>query len=196
LSYGGPDVMEKIPMLWAGLMERREEIEAIDNAGTAYGITIMAHDTESHEDFQYVAGYKVLETENVPEDMAIVRIDAGKYAVFTHHGLLATIGQTIGYIYGVWAQTNGEYELRDAPQFEWYGEKFNPMGEDSQMEIYIPVSEKAAEYFESAFEAVFGDFIAKRVPVNSEAVGGIANVPVGLIENAPDVRPLDIRQKL
>jgi AraC family transcriptional regulator len=73
-----------------------------------------------------------------PPGMVACELAAGRYAVFTHKGPIMEISHTLNYIWGTW-MAKGEFEHRDAPDFELYDERFNPNSADSEMDFYIPI---------------------------------------------------------
>ena len=70
--------------------------------------------------------------------MVTCEIPASRYAVFTHRGLLINLPHTIKYIWGTWV-TKGEYQHKNAPDFELYDERFDPHSESSEFDIYVPI---------------------------------------------------------
>ncbi len=70
--------------------------------------------------------------------MEKLTIPGGNYAKFVHHGSLVGLEKTMNYIFGTWLPNSGE-ELRQAPDLEVYGEKFNPKSDESEIEILIPI---------------------------------------------------------
>lgn len=84
-------------------------------------------------------GIEVTSFNDLPEHYVTKVIPSGRYVVFTHHGSLETLSQTIDYIWGTWMLSTKE-ELDNRDPFELYGEKFlgyeHP---DSEIEIYIAI---------------------------------------------------------
>jgi AraC family transcriptional regulator len=78
----------------------------------------------------------VSSAENVPEGMACFEVPGGKYAVFTT--TLPKLGETFQYAYSTWLPQSG-YQHADGPDFELYGEYFNPQDPESEFEVYIPI---------------------------------------------------------
>jgi len=74
----------------------------------------------------------------IPADWSRVRIPAQKYAVFSQRDHISTIRSTWNTIWNEWLPTF-EYEVVDAPDFERYGEEFNPTTGMGGFEIWIPV---------------------------------------------------------
>jgi AraC family transcriptional regulator len=101
----------------------------------AYGVRCNA-DEAGHMD--YVCGVEVTDFSELPPELTGLRIAAQKYAVFTHADHVSTIRCSWHSIFSGWLPSSG-YELVDAPDFERYGEDFNPMRGTGGIEIWIPV---------------------------------------------------------
>jgi AraC family transcriptional regulator len=67
-----------------------------------------------------------------------VRIAAQRYAVFTHAEHISTIRRTIKTIWNKWLPES-DHQLADAPNFERYGEAFDPRTGLGGLEIWIPI---------------------------------------------------------
>lgn len=74
----------------------------------------------------------------VTPELDVLRIPPQTYAVFIHDGHVSDIRRTWKAIFGTWSQ-NTKYKLVDAPQFERYGENFDPETGNNDIEIWIPV---------------------------------------------------------
>jgi len=60
--------------------------------------------------------------------------------VFTHKGHISTIRRTISTIWNNWLPSSG-YTVADAPTFERYDEKFDPVSGNGGFEIWVPLKE-------------------------------------------------------
>jgi AraC family transcriptional regulator len=103
---------------------------------TAYGV-VCNSDGEGNID--YIAGVEVRDFENVPEGFGRIRIPAHRYAVFTHKEHVSAIRQTWNTIWGKWLPESG-LQAADAPDFERYGENFDPQTGSGGFEIWLPVT--------------------------------------------------------
>ncbi len=103
----------------------------------AYGVCCNGDDTGN---FDYIAGVEVTDFSGLPRDWSRVRVAPQRYAVFTHAGHIATIRGTWNSIWNEWMPTSG-HERADAPDFERYGENFDPLTGHGGLEIWIPVKE-------------------------------------------------------
>lgn len=98
-----------------------------------------SHTINYHMDFSEVIGIEVSSYDNLPDGIVAKTIPAGKYAVFTHRGLLSEILKTYEYIWGTWILLTKEV-LDERGSFELYDQRF--LGRDnekSEMDIYIPI---------------------------------------------------------
>lgn len=90
----------------------------------------------------YMCGVEVSDFSRIPSDFARIEIPAKRYAVFTHRGHISGIRQT-------WFSIMS-HGLNDAgataagyPEFERYGDDFNPATGNGAVEIWIPVQPAA-----------------------------------------------------
>jgi len=103
----------------------------------AYGVCCNGDDAGN---FDYVAGVEVSDFSDLPREFSRVRIPEQKYAVFTHSDHISTIRRTVNTIWNHWLPASG-MKAADAPNFERYDEKFDPMTGNGGLEIWIPVKE-------------------------------------------------------
>lgn len=132
--------MVVIPKIWCEYIPRKNEI--LHRLGPIeLGICTRLPDESKRThpgECLYIAGTEVTKLESVPAGMMSLTIPAGRYAVFTHVGLLDGLEQTMKYIYGTWLPASG-CKLRPAPDIETYDHRFNPHSDKSEMGIWIPV---------------------------------------------------------
>ena len=67
-----------------------------------------------------------------------MRIPACRYAVFSHRDHISTIRATHVTIWSTWRPESG-HEVADAPNFERYGEEFDPRTGNGLVEIWLPI---------------------------------------------------------
>ena len=103
----------------------------------AYGVCCNGDDSGN---FDYVAGVEVADFSGLPREFQRVRIPEQKYAVFTHGEHISTIRRTVGTIWNHWLPASG-MKAADAPNFERYDEKFDPVTGNGGLEIWVPVRE-------------------------------------------------------
>jgi AraC family transcriptional regulator len=102
---------------------------------TAYGVSCNQDDEGN---FGYICGVEVSDFSKVPADWSRLRIAPQKYAVFAHREHISTIRSTWNTVWNKWLPESG-YEVADAPDFERYGEEFDPRTGTGGLEIWIPV---------------------------------------------------------
>jgi AraC family transcriptional regulator len=96
----------------------------------------MTNYDEASGDFDYIAACQVTSDEGLPPGFVPVDVPASSWAVFVTN--MAELAQTYPYIYSTWLPRSG-YQHGPAPEFELYGETFDPSVAGSPFEIYIPV---------------------------------------------------------
>jgi AraC family transcriptional regulator len=130
--------MAEIPSLWMKLMQVENQIKNRANNTEAWGASYNMNYGGDSFSFTYFAGYEVTNTKVVPEGMVVHVAPPSKYARFTHYGSLNDLTQTYSYIYYGWLPQSG-YTEGTGNELEFYGQKFNPEGNDSEMFIFVPI---------------------------------------------------------
>ena len=102
---------------------------------TAYGVCCNSDDEGN---FDYISGVEVSDFSELPPDFSRVRIPEQRYAVFSHRDHISTIRRTINTIWSKWLPESA-HEAADAPDFERYGEEFDPRTGMGGVEIWIPI---------------------------------------------------------
>lgn len=131
--------------LWEGFIPRMSEISN-SRQGVCYGMCGCGPDCEPEKGIckceesgiTYMACVEVSGTGEIPAGMVSKTIPANKYAVFTHKGNLDKLGDTYNYIYQTAIQEHG-CEMAGSYCLESYDERFNPVGDDSELDIWVPV---------------------------------------------------------
>lgn len=129
-----------IPKLWDDFIKRAHEIKGRKGA-IDFGVcsALGQEQAKSHPDeCFYLAGAEVRDLNEIPPGMLAMKIPAGQYAIFSHKGKLDKLEHTMNYIFGSWLPKSGK-KLRDAPDLEVYGDRFDPKSEKSEFDIYIPI---------------------------------------------------------
>jgi len=125
-----------IPSQWQRF--HREVADIPDRVGkVAYGVCCNGDDSGN---FDYIAGVEVADFSDLPREFSRVRIPEAKYAVFTHTDHISTIRRTVNTIWNHWLPASG-LKVADAPNFERYDEKFDPLTGNGGLEIWVPVRE-------------------------------------------------------
>jgi AraC family transcriptional regulator len=102
----------------------------------AYGVCCNGDDAGN---FDYIAGVEVSDFSDLPREFSRVRIPEQKYAVFSHRDHISSIRRTVNTIWNQWLPASG-LKAADAPNFERYDEKFDPLTGHGGLEIWIPVA--------------------------------------------------------
>ena len=103
----------------------------------AYGVCTNGDDAGN---FDYIAGVEVSDFSDLPREFSSVRIPEQRYAVFTHRDHVSIIRRTINTIWNNWLPASG-LKAADAPTFERYDQKFDPLTGNGGFEIWVPVKE-------------------------------------------------------
>jgi AraC family transcriptional regulator len=103
----------------------------------AFGVCCNGDDAGN---FDYIAGVEVSDFSDLPREFSRVRIPEQRYAVFTHKDHISTIRRTVNTIWNHWLPISG-LKAADAPNFERYDEKFDPLTGNGGLEIWVPVKE-------------------------------------------------------
>ena len=138
--------LQVIPKLWSDFDARMSELAALE-PGVGYGLCTCPEAlglTPAHpHEAIYLAAVEVSPGAPVPVGMARWAASPGTYAKFVHRGPVAKLGETMGFIYGEWLPA-GPYDHGPGPDLERYDARFDPVGEQSILEIFIPVRARDA----------------------------------------------------
>jgi predicted transcriptional regulator YdeE/DNA-binding transcriptional MerR regulator len=138
LSYVGKNQNGEIGQLWGRFHQRFEELKSI-NQKESYGLCFTNVKGAKEGDFEYVAAREVADNQNVPAGMVYREVPAYKYAVFTHHGKLDTLGETYQYIYNTALAQAGLQVHPDKFDMEVYDKDFLFNSDDSKFYIYVAI---------------------------------------------------------
>lgn len=127
----------KIGALWSRFVPRIEEVPLRRGAHTI-GVCI---DDGDGEGLTYAAAVEVERIGAVPEGMVALTLPARRYAVWTHHGSLATFPDTMKQIFGRWL-AESKLPHASAPDFEWYDERFDPETGSGEIDVYVPLADR------------------------------------------------------
>jgi AraC family transcriptional regulator len=129
-----------IPRLWSAYLPRKQEISH-RLSSTDLGICTRLPDESKRthpEEFFYLAGTEVTRPDSIPEGMMMLKVPAGRYAIFTHKGQLDALEHTMRHIYREWLPASG-CKPRPAPDIETYDHRFNPYSDNSEMGIWVAI---------------------------------------------------------
>lgn len=100
----------------------------------AYGV-ICSGDPAT-ETFEYMTAVEVDEFDDAHPGR--MRVPPQRYAVFEHAGHVSTVWQTWKAIWHEWLPRSG-HKGANAPDFEVYGERFDPRTGEGGIEIWFPI---------------------------------------------------------
>lgn len=90
--------------------------------------------------FTYVCSAQVSSFDDIPENMVSRIITGQKYACFEHKGELASLENTLKFIWGSWLPKS-KYDYVEKPDFELYGPGFCD-APGNILRIFIPIQDK------------------------------------------------------
>ena len=129
-------------VLWRSFMPERKLIK--NTVGSAL-FSIQIYDDfldfkefNSQTEFTKAAMIEVSAVENIPKNMETRILAGGLYAVFIHKGKANNFPKTAQYIFEQWLP-NSDYELDKRAHFELLGAAYNPVDENSEEEVWIPI---------------------------------------------------------
>lgn len=123
-----------IPALWRRFHQTVADIPA-RIGDTAYGVCCNGDDAGN---FDYIAGVEVADYSDLPRAFAKIRIPAATFAVFSHDEHISVIRRTVSTIWNHWLPSSG-YTVADAPNFERYDRRFDPLTGSGGLEIWVPI---------------------------------------------------------
>jgi predicted transcriptional regulator YdeE/DNA-binding transcriptional MerR regulator len=139
LSYVGKNEHGEISQMWDRFNRVSQAIKSI-NDKEAFGLCFSTVEGPSHPgEFEYVSGFEVADDKAVPQGMVYRQVPAYKYAVFTHHGKLDTLGETYQYIYKTALAQAGLKPHPGKFDMEVYDEEFKFGQDDSKFYIYVAI---------------------------------------------------------
>lgn len=127
---------QAIPTAWQDFFEKSEGMD-LGHVEMFYGAAVPSMSLEVPMD--YFAGALVSLECAVPGGMESVEIPRGLYLAVTHLGPISTIADSYQKAYMESLGASGR-EMRSAPHLEIYMPNLNPMADDYEMKICIPVN--------------------------------------------------------
>ena len=124
--------------LWQAFMPIKKTLE--NTCGDLISLQIYPHNFDGNPTtlFEKWVCVEVLDTQNVPVDLAVLDFPAGEYAVFLHQGTTEKFRETLAFIHCDWLPSS-EYEIDDRPHFEVLGKKYKHNDATSEEEVWIPI---------------------------------------------------------
>ncbi len=134
-----PETRGAIPALWQRFVPYIGSIPAEKKEAT-YGV-VLCEAEEEGDGFDYMAGIGASSLDELPEDLAGLRLPKRRYAVFQHAGHVSAIGATCAAIFGSWLPRSGNHLAKGALQLveRYDASKFDPRAGLGGLEIWIPL---------------------------------------------------------
>ena len=127
------ETRNEIPDQWCALEKLRETLPAQigeDSYGVCWGC--------QGDGFDYLAGFEVQDSKNLPEGAVSTTLPAQRYAVFVHKGDVSTLCRTCDAIWSKWLPNSG-HQAAEAPFFERYTKDFDVQTMSGGIELWIPI---------------------------------------------------------
>ena len=136
-KLGGDDIFR----LWTAFGPRMGELKHPVNPQICYGV--MAGYDEAAGTLDYLAACEVSGPSDLPADMVCLEIPAQTYEVLVC--TLPRLQEAFEHIYSTWLPQSG-YRHAAGPEFELYGEAFDPGNPASEMSVYVPIERGGAAH--------------------------------------------------
>lgn len=127
-----------IPAQWQRFAPYLGAIPGQTGGRTTYGVCYNVDGVG----MDYMCAVEVKDFAKVPRELSRLSIGEHLYAVFTHQGHVTAFKAMWKAIFTDWLPGSG-YEIAQAPDFERYGEAFDPARGEGTLEIWVPVKKKA-----------------------------------------------------
>lgn len=129
--------------LWRSFGPRRKHIENQVDRGSysiqEYEDNFLSTPFLPSTLFKKWAGVAVTLLTSIPDEMEILEIPAGQWAVFLYKGTTSDFGIFLQYVFGQWLPASG-YALDDRPHYEYMAEGYlGPNHPDAEEEVWIPI---------------------------------------------------------
>ncbi len=131
------DDIAGIPAQWQRFVPHMLTLSAGKARQTTYGICTNTDDSG----LDYMCAIEVPNFDGVPRELARLSIAEHLYAHFAHKGHVTQIRRMWQTIFNEWLPTSG-YEIAQAPDFERYGDDFDPMRGEGLLELFVPVKRR------------------------------------------------------
>ncbi|WP_431167712.1 GyrI-like domain-containing protein [Tenacibaculum halocynthiae] len=135
----------KTPKLWGDFMPNRKMIKNTINSNfysiQIYDESLNFKNFTPNTEFTKCAMVETSKFEDIPENMETRILKGGLYAVFIHKGMAKDFPKTSHYIFSQWLP-NSDFELDQREHFELLGAKYNPIDENSEEEVWIPIKKR------------------------------------------------------
>ncbi|MEO8685209.1 MAG: AraC family transcriptional regulator [Devosia sp.] len=125
---------EGIPALWQRFAPYIDNVPG-QIGHVTYGVCANTDDTCA---FDYIAVVEVKDFSDLAPELVHLRIPQQRYAVFSHRGHISAMRRTA---YTIWAHYLPQSTLEpiDAPNFERYGDQYDPQTGNGTVEVWVPI---------------------------------------------------------
>ena len=134
--------IDRIPAQWQRLAAMGEIAGRVSRV--EYAVVLMMGDG-----CDYVSGYEVSASAELPAEFDSIEIPAERYAVFAHEGHVSRMRYTFDAIFNQWLPASGMELVRSIENTPWcverYGERFNPQTGMGDVEIWVPVKDRVRQ---------------------------------------------------
>lgn len=125
----------KIPALWQTFFSEdiEQQIPQALEHGTIFGV-YTGYDADHRGNYHVIVGHEVVTMDNIPDNLEIIDIPAGRYLVFSQRGEVPAI------IYSMWEyiwnyfSNEGQHQRLFSTDFELYHKD-----DTSRVDIYIAI---------------------------------------------------------
>ena len=128
---------DKTPIVWRNFMMRKNEITN-RISDQLISLQIYPENFTPNQTFKKYALAEVSDFENLPEEFETFELKNGKYLVFNYKGKAENGPEIFGYIFQKFIPEN-QFEVDNRPHFEIFDDTYNPLDENAQEEIWIPI---------------------------------------------------------
>ena len=141
--YGSPEG-GAFGQVWERFMPEQPKVQGRADPKVYYGLEVYGPEFMTAHRWQYTAAVEVRDLAEMPLLLAAKVLPPSTYAVFTASHGLASIPDAFMYAYNQWIPAS-QYEVAYPFDFELYhDDRFHGDGPDEQIDLYIPIREKAA----------------------------------------------------
>ena len=128
---------DKTQIVWRKFMMRRNEI-VNQTSNQLFSLQIYPENFTANQTFRKYALAEVSDFNNIPNDFETFELASGKYLVFNYKGKAENGPEIFGYIFQKFIPEN-QFEVDNRPHFEIFDDTYNPLDENAQEEIWIPI---------------------------------------------------------
>ena len=138
MRYNNEDL--DLKKLWSAFRPYKDSIP--NRVGSdVFGIYEEYQESDEGNEFTYVCSVQVSDYSDIPQGMVQRDIASQLYARFDHKGPIASLEDTLKFIWGSWLPKS-KFEYVAKPDFELYAAGFNDANPENVLQIFIPIKEK------------------------------------------------------